>query len=81
MVAFMSGHRTIFSDGRYRVGKEIMPGTYVSTGNEGGCYWERLNSSGDIIDNNFTNGSRVQVTISGGDFEFNSENCNTWRIR
>ncbi len=75
----LEGGRKIFGSGLYRVGKEIAPGTYVSRGNSGGCYWERLNRNGDIIDNNFTNGSRVQVTISSGDFEFNSENCNTWK--
>jgi len=75
----VEGGRKIFGSGLYRVGKEIAPGTYVSRGNSGGCYWERLNRNGDIIANNFTNGSRVQVTISSGDFEFNSDGCNTWK--
>ena len=29
-----------------------------------GCYWERNDSSGNIIDNNLTSGARMQVTIS-----------------
>jgi len=75
----LDGPRTIFGSGRFRVGKDIAPGTYVSSRNDEGCYWERLNRNGDIIDNNYTNGSRVQVTIGSSDFEFNSENCNTWK--
>lgn len=79
VVGSASGPRDIFGGGLQRVGKDIQPGTYVSKGNSGGCYWERLDRNGNILDNNFTNGSRVQVSISSSDFEFNSDNCNTWR--
>ncbi|MCW3817888.1 hypothetical protein ONA91_25900 [Micromonospora sp. DR5-3] len=69
----------LFGSGTYRVGKEIKPGTYVTHDVEG-CYWERQNSSGNIIDNYFTNGARrVQVTIRSSDYAFNSENCGEWR--
>ncbi|MEU5725014.1 hypothetical protein ABZ783_24745 [Micromonospora sp. NPDC047738] len=69
----------LFGSGTYRVGKEIKPGTYV-THDVQGCYWERQNSSGNIIDNYFTNGARrVQVTIRSSDYAFNSENCGEWR--
>ncbi|MGR6320075.1 hypothetical protein Q2K19_25485 [Micromonospora soli] len=69
----------LFGSGTYRVGKEIKPGTYV-THDVDGCYWERQNSSGNIIDNYFTNGARrVQVTIRSSDYAFHSENCGEWR--
>ncbi|MFC4019142.1 hypothetical protein ACFOW4_14490 [Micromonospora sp. GCM10011542] len=69
----------LFGSGTYRVGKEIKPGTYVATDVDG-CYWARQNSSGEIIDNYFTNGARrVQVTIRSSDYAFNSERCGEWR--
>lgn len=68
-----------FSGGTFRVGKDIQPGTYYSPGAEG-CYWQRTDSSGNIIDNNFTMGAtRVQVTISPSDYSFTSEGCGTWK--
>jgi hypothetical protein len=69
----------LFGPGTFRVGKEIKPGTYVTTGVDG-CYWERQNRSGDIIDNYFTNSAlRVQVTIRSSDYAFSSRNCGEWR--
>ncbi|MEV4384648.1 hypothetical protein AB0J68_02800 [Micromonospora sp. NPDC049580] len=69
----------IFGEGTFRVGKEIKPGTYVTTDVDG-CYWERQNASGDTIDNYFTNSARrVQVTIRASDYAFSSENCGEWR--
>jgi hypothetical protein len=79
VAALLDGPRTIFDSGRYRIGREIEPGTYVSRGNDEGCYWERLDRNGNIISNGFTNGSRVQVTIAKSDFEFYSTDCNTWK--
>ncbi len=40
-----------------------------------GCYWQRNDSSGNIIDNNLTSGARMQVTISSSDNSFTSELC------
>ncbi|MBM0239972.1 hypothetical protein JNW88_27820 [Micromonospora sp. ATA32] len=69
----------LFGSGTFRVGKEIKPGTYVTTDVDG-CYWERQNSSGNTIDNYFTNGARrVQVTIRSSDYAFSSERCGEWR--
>ncbi|MFG3417736.1 hypothetical protein [Micromonospora sp. NPDC048063] len=69
----------LFGPGTFRVGKETKPGTYVATDVEG-CYWERQNSSGRIIDNYFTNSARrVQVTIRSSDYAFSSERCGEWR--
>ena len=67
-----------FPDGRYVVGVSIKPGDYVATPPVGGCYWERLDSSGETIDNDFTNGARVAVTIEKDDYTFNSTGCGTW---
>lgn len=69
----------VFGSGVFRVGDEIKAGTYYSTDVEG-CYWERTDANGEAIDNNFvTAAKRVQVTISPGDYSFNSESCGEWR--
>lgn len=69
----------LFGPGTFLVGKEIRPGTYVTTDVEG-CYWERQNSSGEIIANNFiVSARRVQVTIRSSDYAFHSERCGEWR--
>lgn len=70
-----------FEDGSYRVGKEIKSGVYYIPKADGGCYWERLDKRGEIIDNNFINAStRVQVTIRSSDYTFSSESCGgEWR--
>ncbi|WP_203698845.1 hypothetical protein [Catellatospora coxensis] len=81
----------IFEDGTYLVGQQSKPGEYVKPGtyviqlgpDDGvidGCYWERTNKSGNIIDNNFIlSAKRVQVTIRSGDYSFTSRDCGTWR--
>ena len=69
----------VFGAGTYRVGKEVKPGTYVAR-NVDGCYWERQNRNGEIIDNNFVNAAkRVQVTIRSSDYGFHTTGCGTWR--
>ncbi|WBC08379.1 hypothetical protein [Micromonospora sp. WMMA1947] len=77
--AQLAAQGRLFEDGTYRVGKEIKPGTYVTTDVDG-CYWERQDRSGNTIDNYFTNGARrVQVTIRSSDYAFHSESCGKWR--
>lgn len=75
------GPRKIFGTGLHRIGTEIAAGTYVSRGNSEACYWERIDRNGNVIANNFTYGSRVQVTIQSTDFEFNSEFCERWEMQ
>jgi len=71
---------TQFGAGVKRVGTDIQPGTYVSEGNLDGCYWERQDSTGSTIDNDFLNAAlRVEVTIRSSDYAFNSSNCGTWK--
>jgi hypothetical protein len=57
---------------------EALPGTWV-TYQVDGCYWERLDDRGEIIDNNFASSApQVQVAISSTDFAFNSSGCGRW---
>ena len=69
----------VFGSGVRRVGDNIQPGVYVSEGSAG-CYWERLDSTGEIIDNNFIMGAtRAEVTVRSSDYSFNSTGCSQWR--
>lgn len=71
---------TQFQGGVKRVGTDVQPGTYVSEGELDGCYWERQDSAGEIIDNNFVSAAlRVEVRIAATDFAFSSSNCGTWK--
>lgn len=69
-----------FSDGRYIVDVDVKPGTYEASPTGSGCYWERLDYNGETIDNNFSQGSRVEVTIESDDYTFFSEGCGTWTV-
>lgn len=76
-----TGPDTEFGPGTYRVGTMIEPGTYVSESDtpREGCYWERTDAAGNIIDNNFISSSfRAEVTIMAGDYSFTSERCGRW---
>lgn len=69
-----------FADGTYTVGKDIKPGTYRTLARPvSDCYWERSNSGGDTIANDFvTNAPRgVTVTIYRGE-GFTSQDCGDW---
>lgn len=68
-----------FGDGQYRVGKEIKAGRYESTDVSDGCYWERQDRNGNIIDNNFVgSASRVEVNIRTSDYGFETRDCGEW---
>jgi len=70
-----------FGNGTYRVGEDIQPGTYVVEVGEAfdGCYWQRLDASGNTIDNNFiSSGFRAEVTIAASDHSFNTKRCGEW---
>jgi hypothetical protein len=69
--------------GMFRVGADIAPGTYKSTGNaDDSCYWERdkdaEHSMDSIIANNNVNGTAV-VTISSSDAFFKTAGCKDWK--
>lgn len=69
-------------DGSYLVGKDVKPGTYRTTGNSDGCYWERAkDASGDtdsLIANDNVAGASY-VTIKATDKIFKSSDCNDWQ--
>ena len=74
----------IETDGMYRVGTDIVPGTYRSGGTspegESDCYWARLRSlkPTDIIDSGIGTGPQV-VTIQPSDRAFVAHSCQTWQ--
>ncbi|MFC7850920.1 hypothetical protein ACFUTU_20865 [Arthrobacter sp. NPDC057388] len=67
-------------DGTYRVGTQIKPGLYKSTGGSF-CYWARLSgfsgSFDDIIENDIVSGV-TYVQILPGDVGFESDGCGNW---
>jgi hypothetical protein len=72
------------TDGTYRVGIDILPGTYHSAGprpgGESDCYWARLSSlnSTDIITNDISTGPQ-SVTILPKDTAFLTRSCQAWQ--
>jgi hypothetical protein len=66
-------------DGSYRVGTDIVPGTYRSDGPLEGsaCYWKRLNGD-QIIDNALTKKPQV-VQIEPTDTVFKTDRCQPWQ--
>ena len=67
-------------DGTYRVGTQIKPGLYKSTGGSF-CYWARLSGfSGNVSDinaNDIVSGV-TYVQILPGDVGFESDGCGAW---
>lgn len=75
-----AGPKTSFSDGSYRVGVDIAPGTYRSSGTGSDCYWKRLSNftgQNDILANYLSN-SPTTVTILASDAGFETHRCGTW---
>lgn len=70
--------------GMYRIGADLAPGTYKSTGNadDDTCYWERgkdaLHGIDSIIANENVSGNGV-VTIAAGDGYFKTNGCKNWK--
>lgn len=72
---------SLIEGGLHRVGEGIEPGVYVAESDEGfeGCYWERLDSAGNIIANNFVReGFRAEVEVQATDYSFSSSSCGMW---
>lgn len=70
-----------FEDGTYKIGKDLPPGTYRTTDNPvANCYWALVDSSANVIDNNFVTGApQVKVTIPSSAYGFTSEGCGEWK--
>ncbi|KOV56863.1 hypothetical protein [Streptomyces sp. MMG1121] len=69
--------------GMFKVGTDVAPGTYRSTGNkDDSCYWERTKDAehgvDSIIANNNVTGTAV-VTISPSDAYFKTTGCGAWK--
>lgn len=65
-----------FGSGVFEVGSRIQPGTYRAAGDIQNCYWERLDSAGEIIDNNFVTAvTQVEVTVQASDFSVHFTGC------
>ncbi len=69
----------VFYDGTHRVGRKVPAGTYYAEPDGDGCYWERTDSAGNIIDNNFSNGLRVEMTVYASDYSIKVDGCGEWR--
>ncbi len=68
-------------DGTYAVGTDIVPGTYSSAGPvaDGTCYWKRLSSDGQTVDNALTKKAQV-VQIDASDQSFKTSGCQAWQL-
>ncbi|MGV4984161.1 hypothetical protein ACVB8X_15655 [Streptomyces sp. NRAIS4] len=76
-------HAMAGNGGMYKVGTDIAPGTYKSTGNaDDSCYWERTKDAehglNSIIANDNVTGTAV-VTTSPGDAYFKTTGCGDWK--
>ncbi|OIJ62998.1 hypothetical protein [Streptomyces mangrovisoli] len=69
-------------DGDFRVGKDIKPGTYRTTGNtDDMCYWERAKDASGEMDSLLANDNVTgtsYVTVKATDKIFKSSGCNDW---
>ena len=71
-----------FSDGTYRVGRDIAPGRWKNTDSSQYCYWQRSSGFGGTLDKIIENGFSDQlqiVQIEPGDVGFSSQSCGTWQ--
>jgi hypothetical protein len=74
------GPKRIITDGVWKVGEEIAPGTYRAP-RGGGCYWARLSGFSGDLDDIIANGgfSRNQtITIASSDAGFETNGCGDW---
>jgi hypothetical protein len=73
------GPKRTITDGLWKVGEEVAPGTYRSGGG-GNCYWARLSGFSGDLDDIITNGigKNQTVTIVASDVGFESSGCGTW---
>ncbi|MGV0714791.1 hypothetical protein ABQE93_05230 [Mycolicibacterium sp. XJ662] len=71
---------SISADGTYKVGVDIVPGTYSSAGpvTDSVCYWKRT-SDGKLVDNAMTKKPQV-VQIKADDTTFTTNDCQSWQL-
>ncbi|MEV6834898.1 hypothetical protein AB0N17_10330 [Streptomyces sp. NPDC051133] len=72
----------IAGDGEYRVGSDVKPGTYRTTGNtDDMCYWERAKDAKGEVDSLLANDNVTgtsYVTVKATDKVFKSSGCEDW---
>jgi hypothetical protein len=65
----------VILDGLHVVGRDVPPGRYIAY-EPSDCYWETLDESGEILDNNFVSEAmQVIATIRPDDFSFTNDGC------
>ncbi|MFF3418632.1 hypothetical protein ACFYW9_28660 [Streptomyces sp. NPDC002698] len=77
------GKASFAGNGDFRVGPDIEPGTYRTTGNTAGsCHWERAGDAGHDLDSLIAEGDvtgTAVVTISAKDTHFKTSGCGDWK--
>lgn len=77
------GKASFAGNGDFRVGADIEPGTYRTTGNtDGSCHWERAEDAGHGLDSLIAEGDvtgTAVVTISAKDTYFKTSGCGDWK--
>lgn len=77
------GKASFPGNGDFRVGPDIEPGTYRTTGNtDGSCHWERAEDAGHGLDSLIAEGDvtgTAVVTISAKDTYFKTSGCGDWK--
>jgi hypothetical protein len=70
---------SIDADGTYKVGTDVMPGTYSTAGPIEGsaCYWKRTNGD-QLVDNGLTKKAQV-ISIDPTDTAFTTNDCQPWQ--
>ena len=80
--ALTSSPTANFTDGTYRVGRDISPGLWKNTDSSQYCYWQRMSGFGGTLDEILANGLSDQlqtVQIQPGDIGFSAQNCGNWQ--
>lgn len=73
------GSTGTIGDGTYVVGSEIKIGNYKSSGGAGDlCYADTETESGDILDQQVSQGAPVVIRITSQAYTFESNGCGTW---
>lgn len=63
-------------NGVHVVGTDIQAGTYIYEGEVENCYWARLNSAGETIENEWIpRATRVEITVQSSDYSLDVRDC------
>ncbi|MFF8533231.1 hypothetical protein ACN6K9_007103 [Streptomyces sp. SAS_267] len=77
------GKAAFAGNGDFRVGPDVEPGTYRTTGNtDGSCHWKRAEDAGHGLRSPVAEGDvtgTAVVTISAHDTYFTTSGCGDWK--